>query len=171
MVRSRWFDRMIFAPIIFHRSFRSHCPTKSHIGNRKLPPIVRPKSDMADYCRLPPISIFPRRKFSHCPIFHPIFHPTLRSVGQWDAVREADTLPTEPTRHGPDSRDVETKWHIHVVYNDIKTNKHCMWTTAGQIMPMSITKCLLGRAKNHTPLSRKIMQITLRAGRLPWLHM
>ena len=27
MVRSRWFDRMKFAPIIFLRSFRSHCPT------------------------------------------------------------------------------------------------------------------------------------------------
>ena len=88
MVRSGWFDRMKFAPIISLRSLRSHCPTvgtKSHIGNRKLPPIVGPKSDMADYCRLPPIIIFPRRKFSHCPIFHLIFHPTLRSVEQWDA--------------------------------------------------------------------------------------
>ena len=56
--------------------------TKSHIGNRKLPPIVGPKSDMADYRRLPPIIISPRRKFSHCPIFHPIFHPTLRSSDQ-----------------------------------------------------------------------------------------
>ena len=59
--------------------------TKSHIANRKLPPIVGPKSDMADYCRLPPINIFPRCKLSHCLIFHPIFHPILRSVGQWDA--------------------------------------------------------------------------------------
>ena len=33
--------------------------TKSNIGNRKLPPIVGPKSDMADYRRLPPIIIFP----------------------------------------------------------------------------------------------------------------
>ena len=58
----------------------------SHIANRKLPPIVGPKSDTADYRRLPPISIFfPRRKFSHCPIYHPIFYPILRSVGQWDA--------------------------------------------------------------------------------------
>ena len=56
--------------------------TKSHIGNRKLSPIVGPKSDMADYRRFPPIIIFPRRKFSHCPIFHPIFHPTLRSSDQ-----------------------------------------------------------------------------------------
>ena len=55
--------------------------TKSHIGNRKLPPIVGPKSDMADYHRLPPIIIFSRRKFSQCPIFHPIFYPTLRSSG------------------------------------------------------------------------------------------
>ena len=54
--------------------------TKSHICNRKLPPIVGPKSDMTDYSRLTPIIIFLRRKFSHCPIFH----PTLRSVGQWD---------------------------------------------------------------------------------------
>ena len=59
--------------------------TKSHICNRKLPPIVGPKSDMADYRRLPPIIIFLRRKFSHCPIFHPIFQATLRSVEQWDA--------------------------------------------------------------------------------------
>ena len=59
--------------------------TKSRSANRKLPPIVGPKSDMADYRRLPPIIIFTQRKFSHCPIFHPIFHPTLRSVGQWDA--------------------------------------------------------------------------------------
>ena len=58
---------------------------KSHIGNRKLSPIVGSKSDMADYRRLPPIIIFPRRKFSHCLIFHPIFHPTLQSVRQWDA--------------------------------------------------------------------------------------
>ena len=33
--------------------------TKSHIGNQKLPPIVGPKSDMADYRQLPPIIIFP----------------------------------------------------------------------------------------------------------------
>ena len=58
--------------------------TKSHIGNRKLPPIVGPKSAMADYHRLPPIILFPRRKFSHCPIFHPIFHPNLRSSDQSD---------------------------------------------------------------------------------------
>ena len=58
----------------------AHSPT-----NRKLPSIVGPKSDMADYRRLPPIIIFPRCKFSHCPIFHPIFLPILRSVGQWNA--------------------------------------------------------------------------------------
>ena len=40
---------------------------------------------MEDYRRLPPIIIFPRRKFSHCPIFHPIFHRTIQSVRQWDS--------------------------------------------------------------------------------------
>ena len=85
---------MKFAPII-SRLFRSHCRTVGRTvgpnfrdnlsGDLKLPPIIRPKSDMADYRRLPPIIIFPRRKFSHCPIFHPIFHPTLLSVRQWDA--------------------------------------------------------------------------------------
>ena len=81
-VRSRWFDWMKFAPIIFHRYFWSHCPTrtKSHRGNRKLPPIVGPKYDMADYCRLPPIIIYPQFF-----IRFPPDPPILRSVGQWDA--------------------------------------------------------------------------------------
>ena len=58
--------------------------TKSHIGNRKLPPIVGPKSDMADYRRLHPIIISPRHKSSYCnyPIFQPIFQATPRSSDQ-----------------------------------------------------------------------------------------
>ena len=56
--------------------------TKSHIGYRKLPPIVGPKSDMADYRRLHPIFISPRHKSSYYPIFQPIFQPTLRSTDQ-----------------------------------------------------------------------------------------
>ena len=78
---------MKFAPIFFHRSFRSLCPTvgpnlrDNLSGNRKLPLIVGPRSNMSDYHWSPTIIIFPQRKFSRCPIFH----PTLRSVGQWDA--------------------------------------------------------------------------------------
>ena len=75
--------------------------TKSHIGKRKLPPIVGPKSDMADYRRLHPIIIFPQRKFSHCPIFHPIFHPTLRSSdqsGNGTPALSSGSIPTQITK-------------------------------------------------------------------------
>ena len=47
---------------------------------------------MSDYHQSPPIIIFPRRKFSHWPDFHPIFHPILRSVGQWDAGLKQRTV-------------------------------------------------------------------------------
>ena len=81
---------MKFAPIIFHRSFRSHCPTvwpnsrDNLSGNRKLPPIVGPKSDMADYRRLlfPPTQVLPLPDFSSD---FPSDPTILRSVGQWDA--------------------------------------------------------------------------------------
>ena len=72
---SDYFPPIILIPLPDRR-------TKSHVGNRKLPPIVGPKSDMADYRWLPLIIIFPHRKFSHCPIFHLIFLPTLRSSDQ-----------------------------------------------------------------------------------------
>ena len=70
-IYSDYFPPIVFIPLPDRR-------TKTHIGSRKLPPIVGPKSDMADYHWLPPIITFPWREFSHCPIFH----PTLRSCDQ-----------------------------------------------------------------------------------------
>ena len=73
---------MKFAPIIFHRSFLSHCSTVIPNLTLAIENYLR-SSDQSltwqtttDYLRL-----FPRLKFSHRPIFYPI----LRSVGQWDA--------------------------------------------------------------------------------------
>ena len=62
--------------------------TKSHIGNQKLHPIVRPKSDMADYRRFTSDYYFPPTQVLPLPDFSSDFSsdpPILPSVGQWDA--------------------------------------------------------------------------------------
>ena len=100
-----WSDKIFsdYFPMIVSILLPDH-RTKSHSGNRKLPPIVGPKCDMADCCRLPPIIIPPsppppRCMFSHCPHFHPIFYPILWSVGQWDAgLKETILMHTHSTK-------------------------------------------------------------------------
>ena len=61
---------------------------KARKTNRKLPLIVGPKSDMADYRRLPPDYYFPPTQVLPLPDFSSDFlsdPPILRSVWQWDA--------------------------------------------------------------------------------------
>ena len=55
-----WSDKIFsdYFPMIVSILLPDH-RTKSHSGNRKLPPIVGPKCDMADCRRLPPIIIPP----------------------------------------------------------------------------------------------------------------
>ena len=87
-VRSRRFDRMKLALIIFHRSFQSHCPTVGPNFSMTVINYLRSSEPSlthqttADHLR---ISFSPDTSSSTGPIFHPIFHPPLRSVRQWDA--------------------------------------------------------------------------------------
>ena len=101
-------------------SFRSHCPTVGQnssdnlSGNRKIHPIVGPKSDIADYRRLPPIIIPPDASSPTARFFHPIFHPTHRSSDQ--SGNGTPAYDTQRHTHHANTQ-IQTRTHTQVPHN------------------------------------------------------